>query len=799
MKGLELHTYQDEAVASIFDKWDGGEFRRLLLVQATGTGKTIVMSAVLEELHKRNPESKFLFLAHREELLEQAYDKITRYTDLKCAYERGKESAFDEGAKDASVIISSVQTMSRDERLEKFDPKYFTHILIDECHHAAAATYKKVISRFPESKILGVTATPSRADKKELSDTFDTVAYEYSLKNAICDRYLSPIVSKMLPLKLDLSNVDFSQGDYKEGSLGKMLEPFLGDISETIVPEITGKKTIAFLPTIETSKRFCALMNERGIRSAEVDCNTPKKERKEILKDFAEGKIDLLANSMLLTEGFDCPAVDTIVPLRATANRSLYQQIIGRGTRLNPADPNKKLLLLDFLWLTKKHDLAQPYDLLGFSDEVRGKIAEMAESGEEIDLMETGDAILEEILTEREKEEQRKARELGRFNKLLEGFSLVKSDTQSVYHPTELIGILHSERLLDYEPIYAWEQQDITEAQSNLLDTLGVVSAEVKTKGHASAIIDEMIKRQKEQLASIQQVDLLETLGFRDSHKWQRRAATAMLNRCAEAGMENNVLAIPPDVDVESFVPEYVPVEHGPKGISDKQLQNLEKFGFDLTKNWNGKKAYEVISVLSNNNWTIPEWMCPISYDPDSPQSAEKPGEKKKNSVFFTSSPLADITKEDDKAVLIWLRETFKELYKRGYRKFNTTLAPGYPQKVVDILAGLQKEDCKYLKVYGMIPFWGVEERWTKEQQTEFKQCIYHVKRLKGNVFPLPIEVVRENPNENRFKLRDHWCVENTDAVVCLWDGSKKAVSDTMSYAKILEHEVLYFKIIEKN
>lgn len=197
--------------------------------------------------------------------------------------------------------------------------------------------------------MLGVTATPDRGDMRNLGSYFESLAYEYSLVQAIKEGYLSPIKALTIPLKLDLSGVKQQTGDFSTKDLGTALDPYLEQIAEEMVKHCINRKTVVFLPLVKTSKKFRDILNSKGFRAAEV--NGDSKDRQEILEDFDNDKYNVLCNSMLLTEGWDCPSVDCVVVLRPTKVRSLYSQMIGRGTRLFPG--KEELLLLDFYGIQK--------------------------------------------------------------------------------------------------------------------------------------------------------------------------------------------------------------------------------------------------------------------------------------------------------------------------------------------------------------------------------------------------------------------------------------------------------------
>ena len=298
---MELRPYQAAARDAILSEWAQGR-QRTLLVLPTGCGKTIVFSALIEECVRAG--ERVLVLAHRGELLSQAADKLKRTTGLTAATEKAGESSLGSWYR---VVVGSVQSLMRPGRLSRFEADYFDTIVIDEAHHCLSESYQRVLEHFPGAKVLGVTATPERSDLRNLGQYFDSLAYEYTLPKAIREGYLSPIQAMTIPLRLDISQVGMSGGDYKAGDLGDALDPYLERIASEMAAHCRGRHT----------------------------------------------EYEVLCNSMLLTEGWDCPLVDCIVVLRPTKSRSLYCQMVGRGTRLSEGKDH--LLLLDFLWHTERH------------------------------------------------------------------------------------------------------------------------------------------------------------------------------------------------------------------------------------------------------------------------------------------------------------------------------------------------------------------------------------------------------------------------------------------------------------
>ena len=319
---MELRPYQNEAVDAVEREFSRG-VRSTLIVLATGCGKTIVFSHLAAREVRRG--GRVLILAHRGELLTQAIAKLRSATGIEAGLEKAEETsdvAWDEIP--YTVVVGSVQSMKSQKRLERFSRDEFSLVVVDECHHALTGTYRAVIDHFPNAKLLGVTATPDRGDLRSLSEVFQTIAYEYSIVDAIRDRWLSPVYVQTVPLRIDLSAVSVQSGDFQAASLGSALDPYLRQICREIKERCHDRKTIVFTPLIATSRKMLSIFSEEGV--AEVrEVNGESADRAETLEWFASAPPGcVLLNSMLLTEGYDEPSVDCIVVLRATKVRALF-------------------------------------------------------------------------------------------------------------------------------------------------------------------------------------------------------------------------------------------------------------------------------------------------------------------------------------------------------------------------------------------------------------------------------------------------------------------------------------------
>ncbi|AIY20807.1 DNA helicase [Streptococcus phage Javan535] len=512
---MQLRPYQEEARVKVQQEWKEGR-KRTLLVLPTGCGKTIVFSKIIEDRVKMG--ERVLVLAHRSELLEQASDKLMTATGLGTALEKAENTSIGSWFR---VVVGSVQTMQREKRLSQFPPNHFDTIVIDEAHHAISDGYQRVLEHFGEANVLGVTATPDRGDMRNLGSYFDSLAYEYPLVDAIKSGYLSKITAITIPLELDLSTVSQQGGDFKASEIGTALDPYLEQIADEMVKQCKNRKTVVFLPLVKTSQKFRDILNEKGFRAAEV--NGESKDRAEILEDFDKDKYNVLCNSMLLTEGWDCPTVDCVVVLRPTKVRALYSQMVGRGTRLAPGKEN--LLLLDFLWHTERHELCRPAHLIASSPEVAKKMTEnMAEDTEvEFSLLEAEEQAGKDVVAERE---EALAKQLAEQRK----------KKRKLVDPLQFEMSIQAEDLADYVPSFGWEMAPPSEKQLKALEKFGIYTEEIGNAGKAGKLLDRLNKRKDSGLTTPKQIRLLEGRGFRNVGMWKFEDASNLINRIAASG-----------------------------------------------------------------------------------------------------------------------------------------------------------------------------------------------------------------------------------------------------------------------
>ena len=400
---------------------------------------------------------------------------------LTTAIEKAEQSCI---GKWDRIIVGSVQTLCRDSRLALFSKSYFDTIIIDEAHHALSSSYQAILNYFNTADILGVTATPDRSDMQNLGKVFDSLAYEYTLRDAISSGYLVKIQVQTLPLHIDFTNVKITAGDFQAGDIGRVLDPYL----------------------------------ERGFNAAEVNGNS--KDRNEITEDFANGKYNVLCNSMLLTEGWDCPSVDCVIVLRPTKSRALYTQMIGRGTRLCKGKDH--LLVLDFLWHYEKHSLCRPAHLIAKSDDVAIKMTELLETSS-MGLEEAEEEAERDVLAERE---AALAKELASMRK----------KKAKLVDPLQFEFSIQAEDLTHYVPTFGWQVSSITDKQKKTIEDFGLNPDAIEDAGKASMLIDRLHKRKAEGLSTPKQIRFLENKGFKNVGTWTNTQASNMISRISASG-----------------------------------------------------------------------------------------------------------------------------------------------------------------------------------------------------------------------------------------------------------------------
>ena len=543
---MELRPYQRAAADAVEAAFRRG-FRSALACLPTGTGKTVLFAALAQRAVMRG--ERVLILAHRGELLEQARDKIRIATGMEAGLEKAEEDTRGglDGILPYMVTVGSVQSMCRPARLERFRRDEFDFIVIDECHHALSNTYRTILDHFPEANLLGVTATPDRGDMRGLCEVFETVAFDYSIVDAVRDGWLCRMRARTVPLRIDMRGVATQNGDFQAGGVARALEPYLPEIAKAIPKD---RKTVIFTPLIATSEHLQPYIEAEGLTAIEVNGQSP--DRREKLQRFAAaGRGTVVLNSMLLTEGWDCPDVDCVCVLRATKVRALFCQMVGRGTRLAPG--KEDLLILDFLWLTSQHELCRPASLLSPSGEVCETINDGASAAAQNSGKPEDYDLTEELLDKAESDTVKK-REDALAKKLEE----MRRRDGKLVDPLQYAYSIGSEELTGMAAGAASQRtgeapeppgQEVTAQQVEALERLGFGAP--ATRAEAQRLIDVATDRQERGLTTPKQIRFLERRGFRNVGRWLFADAKRMIDRFAVCGWKT-----PRGIDPATFTPQ---------------------------------------------------------------------------------------------------------------------------------------------------------------------------------------------------------------------------------------------------
>lgn len=343
---LRLRDYQTDAIDAVFKAWADG-MRRPAIVLPTGAGKTVVFSALIKQFRERHYDTpmqhaglRVMVLVHRDELADQAMSKIHAVAPHLTV---GKVKAQTRQVH-ADVMVCSVQTLARHTALRSIKSAEWEFgrvglIITDECHHAAAPSYGRVYDAFPDALNLGVTATMARGDQLGLGDVWEEVVYSRSVLWMMSKGYLSPVRAVQVQLgNFDPASVKRSGGDFQAADLGRAMTEAEADkaIPRAYRAHANGRPGIVFTPTVATAQAVADEMNAAGITTAVVSGETPKEERHRIYDDFRHGRVQVLSNCMVLTEGFDAPWAEVAVIARPTQSAPLYIQMVGRVLRTFP-------------------------------------------------------------------------------------------------------------------------------------------------------------------------------------------------------------------------------------------------------------------------------------------------------------------------------------------------------------------------------------------------------------------------------------------------------------------------------
>lgn len=519
---MNLRPYQMQAVDACSSAL--AAHRSALMVLPTGCGKTVVFSHLAHQQAGRT-----LILAHRQELVEQAADKLKAVTGEPAAIEMGDRYSNERSPWGPSrVVVASVQTMTANfsgrRRMHRFCPDEFSLVVIDEAHHASAASYRSIINYFtqwPQVQVLGVTATPDRADKKGLGCVFNKVAFEYGVLDAINDGWLVPVHQRLVQVaSLDFSEVRTRGGDFVDTDLAKVMQyekPLHGVVSPAY--ELTkGQRTLVFAANVDHARRLAEMWNryEPG-RARSIDGSIPKDERRQMLAAYARGDFRVLTSCMVLTEGWDCPQVEAVVMARPTKSRALYAQMLGRGTRPLPglvdahetanarteaiaASSKPRVSVIDFTGNSTKHKLVCAIDVLhgNVDEEIRELARRKATTGR----------LVQEAVEEAEQEIQDK-REAARREQEARRAALRARATFS----TQDIDPFGAAGLVAPRESAFDRTRQVSDGMRNVL-LKGGVNPDGLGFAAAKKMCADIVRRWKGQLCSLKQAHHLHRMGY---------------------------------------------------------------------------------------------------------------------------------------------------------------------------------------------------------------------------------------------------------------------------------------------
>lgn len=481
---VELRPYQKDAVEAVRGEYRKGR-RSTLMLMATGLGKTLTFGMAARMTIGKG--GRALVLAHQKELISQAVNKLDML-GVEAAVERAQHRA--RALFEPSAVVATVQTMKGD-RLAEWPTDYFNLVVVDEAHHAVAASYRNILKHFRKARVLGVTATCDRGDGEDLGQVFESVACNYDMFWGMTAPPPGPYLCRLryvqCALDVDLRSLRPSKDDFSDADLEPRIAPIADILANTLHQEIGDRRTMVFTPGVKSAQGIATALQCLGRRADWVSGDDPDREKK--VESFEEGACQILVTCGIGTEGFDVPEIAAVGLFRPTKSRALQAQMIGRGTR--PVKPD--CLIIDVNWLTTKHDLVGPAELFDTPD-LDSDVIDMATKAiddadhQPVDLMEA-------IVKSKAEHERRQV------------FRVQATERKIAY------------RKVAYDPLSVYDAMGLgwrgpkdavvhraTAKQAELLGRLGVQDAPMLSRHKASTLLDYLINRRKAGLATVKQV-----------------------------------------------------------------------------------------------------------------------------------------------------------------------------------------------------------------------------------------------------------------------------------------------------
>ena len=523
---FKRRPYQVECQDAVREGWK--EASKQLIVLAGGLGKTVLAAYIAKEEIENG--GRVLFVAHTEELIDQAQDKFLRGAGV----ESDKEKASEFASPHAKCVVASVQTLARINRLTGFSDDHFTLVIVDEAHRGLSPSHLRVKNYFHhgaqslvegweqpaegveythKAKVLGMTATPSRGDKRSLGEFYQRVAFEYGLREAVRDGYLVKPIVKNIPLKIDMRGVKTSRtnqgSDYDLSEVSRRMAAVIKEVAVQLAAVCHELKTVVFMPSIETSRMLAEELSMHGLNASFVSGACDDREEKiQAFRDAGTGAV--LCNAQLVVEGFDVPDVTGVCVLRPSKIWSFVIQAWVRATRtltglIDHLDTKEDRLaaiatsakpcfyIIDFLWLADKHDLIQPVDLVTTDPGVKKQMQGSIDLTEDVKVAERD--FLKAVAKAAKKHERKAAR---------------------VLDPLAWAVSLGDAKLASYEPETDRDARPPTPGQIALLQQHKIDMAKITCFGMASKIIGIILTRHTMKLATVGQLDFLHKLRVPD-------------------------------------------------------------------------------------------------------------------------------------------------------------------------------------------------------------------------------------------------------------------------------------------
>lgn len=467
--------------------------QRTLAVSPTATGKTVCILELAAQAVKAGHRVLIVVPAH---LVRQTADR---------AREAGLPTDTDKGAKWAEtwaqVVVASVDTLASEARLRRYDEENFGLVLVDEAHHAIAATWKRIIEYFTLAKVVGFTATPDRADCKSILKVFESVCFEYTIKEAIRDRWLCPVTQQFVKVHgLDFTQVRKEAKDLNSGDLDALMNnaTMIKLMATATAKLCKGRQAVVFCVSVAHAYAYADYLRRIGCTATAVEGKTNKAERRQLEADFEAGRIQYLCNVDCFSEGWDCPPVAAIVQARSTTSRALYAQQVGRGLRLYPG--KQDCLIIDFVGNSGQHCLVHAAHVLDpdITDRQAQLASELQQADPSLSVAEAIQLALDQVELEDAQALLRK--EVKKGQQVEAPFETVEIDPFDDSDTRKVFDMFDMPRAED-----RWGRSP-TGPQLEALRRFGVKDPEVLSHREASRLLDRLISRATEKRATLRQV-----------------------------------------------------------------------------------------------------------------------------------------------------------------------------------------------------------------------------------------------------------------------------------------------------